>query len=278
VSPPAPPGRVHWPDADADADGDPPPDLDAYPAPTTNGRRALPWLLVAVTVAIGTAPVAWVALVVAHTQPATLLAPVAATEWPVAAGPGTAAAGASRPTTGPARVDGWARSLAPRLGIPATALAAYGSAELDLTAERPDCHLSWVALAGIGGVESAHGSVADRVIGVALNGDGVAEIRDTDDGRLDGDTTYDRAVGPMQFLPSTWGRWGSDGDGDGRADPFSYPDAALAAGRYLCASGGGDLRDAGPWSRAVLAYNRSTTYLRKVTDVGNGYAARSRPG
>ncbi len=46
--------------------------------------------------------------------------------------------------------------------------------------------------------------------------------------------TYDRAVGPMQFLPGTWGRWGSDGDRDGVSDPQDVDDAALAAARYLC--------------------------------------------
>ena len=187
---------------------------------------------------------------------------------------------------GPGRVAGWAQRLSPRVGIPAVALSAYGSAELALSAERPGCHLSWAALAGIGSVESDHGRYGGAalqvdgtskppIIGIPLDGHGVAVVRDTDGGRYDGDPRYDRAVGPMQFLPSTWRRYGADGDGDGVANPFSLNDAALAAGRYLCASGGGDLRTAQAWSAAVLAYNDSGTYLAEVTARGNTYATLS---
>jgi hypothetical protein len=67
----------------------------------------------------------------------------------------------------------------------------------------------------------------------------------------------------MQFIPSTWSRWGADGNGDGRADPDNVFDAALAAGRYLCA-GGRDLSDPAELDRAVLGYNHSEAYLRTV--------------
>jgi hypothetical protein len=67
----------------------------------------------------------------------------------------------------------------------------------------------------------------------------------------------------MQFIPSTWARWGTDGNGDGRADPDNVFDAALAAGRYLCA-GGRDLSDPAELDRAVLGYNHSQAYLRTV--------------
>ena len=187
---------------------------------------------------------------------------------------------------GPGRVVGWAQRLSPRVGIPAVALGAYGSAELTLAAERPGCHLSWAALAGIGSVESDHGRYGGAVlqadgtskppiIGIPLDGRGGAVVRDSDGGRYDGDPVYDRAVGPMQFLPSTWRRYGADGDGDGVANPFSLNAAARAAGRYLCAAGGGDLRTAQAWSAAVLTYNDSGTYLAEVTARGNAYAARS---
>ncbi len=67
----------------------------------------------------------------------------------------------------------------------------------------------------------------------------------------------------MQFLPSTWARWGADGNGDGRADPNNVFDAALAAGHYLCA-GGRDLGRAADLDRAVLSYNNSRAYLDTV--------------
>src|SRR5437764_60980 len=80
-----------------------------------------------------------------------------------------------------------------------------------------------------GAVLHSDGLSTPRVIGIALNGNGTALIRDTDGGRLDGDTVYDRAVGPMQFIPSTWAGWSVDANGDGRADPFNIFDAAAAA-------------------------------------------------
>lgn len=181
---------------------------------------------------------------------------------------------------------GWADALAPQVGIPAVALAAYGTAEVELAREEPGCHLSWVALAGIGSVESDHGRHGGAilllngrslppVIGVALDGRGVAVVADTDDGRLDADRVHDRAVGAMQFLPSTWARWGADGDGDGRSDPFTLADSALAAGRYLCHSAAGDVRTGRAWTSAVLSYNHSASYLAEVTRRADEYAARS---
>ena len=61
---------------------------------------------------------------------------------------------------------------------------------------------------------------------------------ETNFGRNMGPSTAN-AVGWMQFLPSTWLRWGVDGDGDGIADPWNATDAVYAAARYLAASGGG---------------------------------------
>ncbi len=89
-----------------------------------------------------------------------------------------------------------------------------------------------------GAAVAADGRIAPEIIGLRLDGAGpVAEIRDTDGGLLDRDTVYDRAVGPMQFIPGTWARSGADGDGDGRKDPHDIDDAALGTGQYLCAAG-----------------------------------------
>ena len=115
------------------------------------------------------------------------------------------------------------------------------------------------------------GVARPRIRGVALDGDGVRAISDTDGGDLDGDRTWDRAVGPMQFIPTTWLRWGSDGDGDGRNDPQDVDDAAFAASRYLCDSGK-RLGSRDGWLRAVVTYNQSAAYVRQVSRTATGYA------
>ena len=78
---------------------------------------------------------------------------------------------------------------------------------------------------------------------------------------LHGDPEWDHAVGPLQFLPSTWETWGRDGDGDGTADPQDLDDAAAAAAAYLCGAGQ-DLTTGPGWSAAVYAYNHSS-HLRQ---------------
>ncbi|WP_216870948.1 lytic transglycosylase domain-containing protein, partial [Modestobacter excelsi] len=145
-------------------------------------------------------------------------------------------------------------------GIPTTALEACTRA-----ADGVDCGLDWTLLAAIGRVESNHGRFGGAVlhtdglstppvVGIALTGAGTARVLDIDGGRFDRDTLHDRAVGPMQFMPSTWARYGRDGNGDGRKDPFDVHDAAAAAARYLCAAGG-DLSGVAGQARAVFAYN-----------------------
>ncbi len=163
--------------------------------------------------------------------------------------------------------------------FPLVALDAYWKA-----ARAAPCPGEWWALAGVGWNESGHGthggSALDAIgrttrpiIGIALNGgNDTARVGDTDGGRLDGDPGVDRAVGPMQFIPSTWARWGSDGDGDGTADPQNLYDAALAAARYLCAASGDLLSDAG-LRRAYLAYNHSGLYVDIVLRRARSYQA-----
>lgn len=166
-------------------------------------------------------------------------------------------------------------------GIPATVLAAYQDATDTLDESQPDCHLTMPLLAAIGRVESGHahggnvdaaGTTRTRILGPRLDGaPGIAAIRDTDGGVHDGDTVWDRAVGPMQFIPSTWRTWGSDGNDDGISDPNNVFDATLAAGRYLCAAGR-DLATADGPRRAVLAYNHSEHYLNVVLSWMKVYA------
>ncbi len=192
--------------------------------------------------------------------------------------------GPAQPATPPAgtlrterSVDpGWVVVIADNTGIPGRALEAYANATLRIADEQPGCRLSWPTLAGVGAIESGHGTADRPIIGVPLDGAaGVAQIGDTDDGRLDGDARWDRAVGPMQFIPSTWSRWGADADGDGLSDPHSIDDSTLAAARYLCASGG-DLTRGDAWHLAVLSYNHSEEYVEAVRLRADAFATESR--
>jgi hypothetical protein len=140
------------------------------------------------------------------------------------------------------------------------------------------CNLPVSMLAAIGEVES--GSLVGRpidarhrtsVLGPLLDGNGFAAIADTDNGRWDGSTRWDRAVGPMQFIPSTWRRFGVDGDGDGVADPQDIEDAAASTAGYLC-FGGRDLSRPADVRAAILSYNHSTAYLDLVSTYQARYA------
>jgi hypothetical protein len=152
-----------------------------------------------------------------------------------------------------------------RFSLSSVLLSAYQSA-VERVPE--SCHLSVPLLAAIGQVES--GSLVGRtlddqhrvtqpVLGPVLNGNGFAAVADTDDGSMDGDTRWDRAMGPMQFIPSTWRTYGVDADGDGAKDPQDVDDAAASAAAYLCA-GGRDLGTEAGERDAVLSYNNSQAY------------------
>ncbi len=177
----------------------------------------------------------------------------------------------------------WAASLAKVIDVPARALQAYGNAQNVVAREQPGCHLSWTTLAGIAHIESNHGRYAGRtlqsdgrsstpIIGIPLDGGpSVQAISDTDGGALDGDKVWDRAVGPFQFIPSTWAKWKADANDDRVADPQNIDDAAVAAGHYLCA-GGRNLSDGASWWRAILSYNNSNEYVQNVFNGADSYA------
>ncbi|TCP56349.1 transglycosylase protein with SLT domain [Tamaricihabitans halophyticus] len=171
------------------------------------------------------------------------------------------------------------------LGIPGGAMRAYQRAADRIEMTTPACKLDWSLLAAIGRIESNHanggqldadGNSLRPILGPQLNGDGVARIADTDGGELDGDRTWDRAVGPMQFIPSTWRNHAVDGNGDGAADPHNMYDATLAAGNFLCANGA-DLSDERQQARAVFRYNQSDDYVRTVLIWAAAYAERVQP-
>lgn len=175
----------------------------------------------------------------------------------------------------------WAAETAAATGIPIRALVAYAGAAMFKAAQMPECRISWSTLAGVGRIESDHGrhdgssldaggTAVPPIFGIALDGGNTAEITDTDGGAIDGDTEYDRAVGPMQLIPQTWRNWHVDGGADGVEDPQNVDDAALAAANYLCRSSTAmDTEDG--WRAAISAYNSSDTYLSNVAAAAVAY-------
>jgi hypothetical protein len=121
--------------------------------------------------------------------------------------------------------------------IPATYLDLYRRAAVTCPG------LPWTVLAGIGTVETANGTNVHK--------------------------STAGAIGPMQFIPSTWAMYGYDADGDGRANIHNPTDSVFSAARYLCAAGaglGGQSLD-----NAIFSYNHAWWYVREVINIANSY-------
>ena len=172
--------------------------------------------------------------------------------------PGLAQAAIRRPASVSYATVAWVGRAAPHVdgtvadpvalqvtAIPRLASISYQRAATVEAEDAPTCGLSWEILAGIGLVESNHGrsggsgnphwaGIANpAILGPVLNGQGgFPVVQDTDNGVLDGDQSFDRAVGPMQFLPATWREYNPATSGVERAEP----------GEHLrCCGGGGSL-------------------------------------
>ncbi len=140
-------------------------------------------------------------------------------------------------------VRGASASLVPQgSGVSASALEQIPAEYLRLYRRAAQRYgLDWTILAGIGRVECDHGRDPDPAC------------------TREGAVNSAGAGGPMQFLASTWARYGVDGDGDGRADRWDPADAAYGAARYLRASGA-----PADYEKAILAYNHAGWYVAEV--------------
>ncbi|WP_445258486.1 lytic transglycosylase domain-containing protein [Nocardioides aurantiacus] len=169
-------------------------------------------------------------------------------------------------------------------GIPAPALSAYQRSGQIIGAADKSCNLPWEIVAAIGRVESDHGRYNGNrlddegvskpgIYGIALNGkNGTQAINDTDGGQLDKDSVFDRAVGAMQFIPSTWQVVKVDADGDGDRNPQDIDDSSLATAVYLC-SGKDDLSKRAGQEAAVFRYNHSREYVDLVLRIMEAYSS-----
>ena len=172
--------------------------------------------------------------------------------------------------------------------MPAVAHDAYVAASAAAPSVAAGCAVDWTVLAGIAQVESHHGQIDPEhhlapngdvlpdIRGAALDGTGGTEgVPDTDGGELDGDASWDRAMGPLQFIPTTWREMGRDGNGDGVADPDNLYDAALTAAAHLCLRDPGDYADRAQLREALVGYNPSGRYADQVLSWVDEY--RSQP-
>lgn len=125
-------------------------------------------------------------------------------------------------------------------GIPKTYLALYRAAATTCNG------LGWPVLAAIGQVESGHGTN----VGPSSAG----------------------AMGPMQFLPSTFAAYAVDGNHDGVADIWNPADSIYSAARYLCANGAG--RGPRGLYNAIWHYNHADWYVQMVINVAGAIARR----
>jgi membrane-bound lytic murein transglycosylase B len=191
-------------------------------------------------------------------------------------------------TPGPQADAAWLDVTAAATRIPRRALQGYASAALREAREDPGCHVSWSTLAALGAVESNHGTLdgteidagghpVGLIVGPVLDGRTYTAVADTDGGRWDGISDWDRAVGPMQILPAMWAVVGADDSGDGVADPNQIDDAAYGAARLLCSSSR-DLATSEGWDAAIGSYNPATTYRDEVARRATAYAAAAPAG
>jgi Transglycosylase SLT domain len=110
--------------------------------------------------------------------------------------------------------------------------------------------LSWTVLAGVGWVETRHGTASNQI---SLAG----------------------AKGPMQFMPGTWARYGVDADGNGIADIWNPADAIAGAAHYLCANGAGN---PATLRQAIWNYNHDWDYVDRVLAKAAEYGAAATTG
>ncbi len=179
--------------------------------------------------------------------------------------------------------------IAEKVGVPLIALDAYQKAAAWARSTQ-GCDLEWWGLAGTGRAESNHGmggggmyangDTIRPVRSIALDGSNSDTIHDSDDGVLDGNPVWDHAVGPMQFIPTTWRGYAAaydlDANGDGVENPDNIYDAARATASYLCRNSRNLTTDEG-LRRAYWSYNHVDRYVELCLRYAREYQAVGAP-
>ncbi|WP_306999094.1 C40 family peptidase [Amycolatopsis thermophila] len=167
---------------------------------------------------------------------------------------------------GKSELEKWAAGLSGPLDIPERALIGYATGELTLREEDPGCHLSWVTLAGIGKASSDHG----RFGGGSLDANGTLTkaLGAVPLTGAAGEAATESRSGPMQLTQAEWQRAGV------RGNIQDIDDAAVAAGRTLCA-GGTDLQAGQGWWKAIATYRDSDLFRQQALGNAQLYAQLS---
>jgi membrane-bound lytic murein transglycosylase B len=248
--------------------------------------RRHPWIFVGIGAAIiAVALIAMFALAPLNPSPGDGDSPLEAEPWAKPAAAPVAAATPTGPGVAGLVDPTWLKETATTTRIPERALAAYAGVAIDKARQMPTCGLGWNTLAAIGFAESRHGThdgssiaadgtASPPILGIALDGASTAHIPDSDEGAVDGDAQYDRAVGPMQLIPQTWRNWHVDANADGVEDPQNIDDATLASANYLCRASGDMAHEPG-WLAGIGAYNSDPDYAVIIAQAGNRYRSDS---
>ena len=166
---------------------------------------------------------------------------------------------------GKSALESWAAGLSGPLDIPERTLIGYANGELTLRKEQPNCHLSWVTLAGIGKASSDHG----RYGGDLLKSDGTLNkpLGAVPLQGAAGEAATEQRGGPLQLTQQQLKRGGGGNIQD-------VDDAATATGRVLC-SGGTNLQAGQSWWKAIANYRASDLFRQQVLGNAQLYATLS---
>ncbi|WP_040919156.1 C40 family peptidase [Saccharomonospora glauca] len=182
--------------------------------------------------------------------------------------PSTSPPEPSVPAASGLKFEEWVDDVADWLDIPRRAMYAYATATVILTDEQPECHLSWVTLAGIGRTATDHGRIEGGE--VTEDGDmsepiGTIEVRDFDGNVI----SEPGAAGPLQLSPAVWEEFKESPTGE-EPDIQNIDDAALTAARAMC-DGGRDLSGGDSWLDGVSVLLDEPLFLHRVLATANVY-------
>ena len=180
---------------------------------------------------------------------------------------------------------------APGTDIPQIVLNAYEHAANVFATRDPSCQISWADMAALGRIESgqaqhgmtrlaANGDTYPPILGPPLDGSGgnAALPQPPNLPYYDGPGPWEQAVGPMQFIPTSWATSGLVGGSNSTPDPNNVFDAAMGAANYLCrAAAGQSLTTLSGLTQAYFSYNHSATYVSEALSNAVYYGATINP-